>query len=167
MAYYIPLNMATVRILDRREAGVEVVALEHGSMPVLPVFTSGGQFWEFFGRDPGEGGRINPLATYPINLAEMAARLEARDEIAAIAFDPVQTFPTGWKSKREPIPVGEYRRVIEEIRPRLERMTAESTAKFGLGPPGSEAFANAVRWQIPHVKTLVDDARARMSEWNA
>jgi hypothetical protein len=167
LAYYIPLNMATVRILDRREVGVEVVALEHESMPVLPVFTSGGQFWEFFGRGPGEGGRINPLATYPFNLAEMAARLEARDEIAAIAFDPMRIFPTGWKSKREPIPVGEYLRFIEEVRPGIERMAAESKAKFGLGPPGSEAFAKAVRWQVPHVKTLVDDARARMSEWNA
>jgi hypothetical protein len=167
MAYYIPLDTATVRLLSGRNAEADALTIEYDSKPVLPVFTSRERFRKVFRGGFGEMGRVKPLATYPFGLAEMAARMEARGEIVAIAFDPVQVSPKRWKSQPEPTPVGEYLRFIEEVRPGIERMTAESTAKFGLGPPGSETFAKAVRWQVPHVKTLVDDARARMSEWDA
>ncbi len=167
MPYYVPLDTAAVRILGGRNAEADALTIEYDSKPVLPVFTSRERFRKTFRGGLGEAGRVKPLATYPFGLAEMAARMEERGVVVAIAFDPVQVSPKRWKSQPEPIPVGEYLRFIEEVRPRVERMTAESTAKFGIGPPGSEAFAKALRWQMPRVKTMVDDARARMSEWDA
>jgi hypothetical protein len=166
MAYYVALNTAAVRLGEGREAEVEAVTLEHESVSVLPVFTSEERFGRFFGTVPGEGGRINPMATYPFELAEMVAKMEAHGEIEALVFDPVRTVPEGWRSVREPIRVKEFVRFTTEIRPGVERLVAESKATFGLAPPGTEAFSKAMRGQLPRIMNVVEDAKARMSEWN-
>ena len=167
MAYYVPLNTAAVRIGEGRKAEIEAVILEHESGSVLPVFTSGERFARFFGRASGESGRILPLATYPFGLAEMAARMEARDEICALAFNPEWTAPEVWRPAREPIPVWDFVRFTREIRPEIEKLSAETAANFGPAAPGTEAFARAIRADLPQIIEIADNAAARISEWDA
>jgi len=158
--------MTTVRIREARAAEVEKVTLDHESVPVLPVFTAEERFEDFFGRARGEGVRISPMATYPFELAQMIARMGANGEIEALVFDPVRASTDGWKSAREPIPVEDFVRFAEVIRPAVVKLVTESKGSFGLAPPGSEAFAKAMRRQLPQINNIVENARTRMSEWN-
>jgi hypothetical protein len=166
MAYYVALDMAAVKVSEGREAEVEAVILEDEGVPMLPVFTTAERFQGFFERASGGGSRIEPLATHPFELAEMVARMEATGELKALIFNPLRVSHEGWRMEHEPIPVEEYLRFVQEIRPGIEKLAAESTAKFGLGPPSSEVFEKGMRWSLPKLRKLVENVEARMGEWD-
>ena len=119
----------------------------------------------FFGGASGEAGRILPLAIYPFGLAEMVARMEAKGEVEALVFNPSGAFPEWWGITNEPIPVRKYVRLSQELRPGLERLAAEYTAKYGFARSGFETFANARRELLPQIQKIGEDAEARTAEW--
>jgi hypothetical protein len=164
VAYFLALNMSAVKIFDGRKAQADVVVVEHDGTPVLPVFTKIELFRGFARAHFAEGDRVSPLATYPFELAEIAARLEAEAKIVAITFDPFRGPDGRWRHKHGPIPVAEYVRLVEEIRPGIGKLAAEAKARFGENPPGSGAFEEAVRRMAPEAEREALDAMARIRE---
>lgn len=164
MTYYIALNMGAVKIYDGRKARADVVVFEQDGTPVLPVFTNSELFRRFVRARFAEGDRVSPLATYPFELAEIAARLRAEAKIGAITFNPLRGSDGRWTNGGGPIPVAEYLRFVEEIRPGIGKLVAEAAARFGKGPPGSGAFEKAVGRLAPKAERVALDAMARIRE---
>ena len=69
-----------------------------------------------------------------------------------------------WRHKRGPIPVAEYVRFVEGIRPGMSKLAAKAAARFGADPPGSGAFEEAVGRLAPKAERVALDAMARIRE---
>jgi hypothetical protein len=133
-----------------------------GSM--LPVFTSPESFASALKACASASQEYENLGfeiTDPFELSEMLGRLEEHG-LRSLLFDPPPA-PDGrlWIIG-SPIPVSEYRKAIEEIRPEFEKLSAEAMDEFCRASHlVEEPF---VRWPDASMGVLAADLRARIEE---
>jgi hypothetical protein len=97
----------------------------------------------------------------PFELSEMLGFF-GRHGLQSLLFDPPPA-PQGevWIIG-SPIPVGEYRRAIEEFRPEFEKLSAEALDEFcSASHLVEEPF---VRWPFASIEEIAADLRARIEE---
>ena len=130
----------------------------------LPVFTSpeslDGGLNACASTSP-EAEFIGLMKLDPFALVEIAGALEAYG-LKYLVFDP-PIAPDGKVSNLgSSIPVGEYRKAIEEIRPAFERLSAEAVEKFcEISHLEKEPF---VRWPRADAKAIAADLLAQIAE---
>jgi hypothetical protein len=109
----------------------------------------------------GEHDYVGFQQTDPFELSEILGYLEAHG-LKYLLFDPPPA-PDGevWVIG-SPIPVGEYRNAIEEIRPLFEKLGAEAKARFCR--PSHLENEPFVRWPNARAETIAADLRARIEE---
>lgn len=159
MLFYL---MTTEQGGDAEEPGITGYPLYAGDK--LPVFTSPEAFaggLKSCASSLQDSDYIGFVVTDPFELAEMVESFEANG-LRALVFDPPPA-PDGelWIIGA-PIPVGEYRNAIEEIRPEFAKLSAEAASEFcAASHIAEEPF---VRWPGARAEDIVADLRARIQE---
>jgi hypothetical protein len=131
---------------------------------MLPVFTSPESFASGLKACASASPEYDSLGfelTDPFELSEMLSSCEERG-LRSLLFDPPPA-PDGelW-IVGTPIPVGEYRDAIEELRPGFEKLSAEAVDEFRrLSHLAGEPF---VRWPAARAEDIAADLRARIEE---
>jgi hypothetical protein len=165
--YYPIINLASIEPhATEGGATAEMVTLGSEDEVILPVFTSLDRFWAFVDTYYAGDESVQP-STFPVTpftLAEMVGPTSQGVEIDALIFNPVMVPAGELRSEADPIPVAEYCRFIVEIRPDLEKLAQEAEAEFG-HLPDSESFKKSLEWMEPDIQEVVDNARARIEEW--
>jgi hypothetical protein len=130
----------------------------------LPVFTSPESLFgglKACASTSPEADYVGHVETDPIDLVEIVGALEAYG-LKSLVFDPPMA-PDGkvWNIGAS-IPVGEYRKAIEEIRPAFERLSAEAVEKFcEISHLEKEPF---VRWPRADAEAIAADLLAQIAE---
>jgi len=165
--YYPIVNLASIEP-QATEGGAtaEMVTLGSEDEVTLPVFTSLDRFWAFVDKYYAGDDSVQPstLPLTPFRLAEMIGPTSQGGKLDALIFNPVLVSAGELWSEVDPITVGEYCRLLAEVRPDLEKLAQETEAKF-CHLPDSEASKKCLEWMDPHIQEAVDNARARMAEW--
>ena len=167
MPYYPIINLASIEP-QATEGGAEaeVLVLGREDKVFLPVFTSLDRFWAFVDEHYAGDDSVRPssIPMDPFRLAEMVGAMDQAGGLDALVFNPVVVSAEELRSEADPIPVAEYCRFIAEIRPDLEKLAQEAEAEFG-HLPDSESFKKSLEWMEPDIQEVVDNARARIEEW--
>lgn len=167
MPYYPIINRASIEPQDSEGGGTaEMMTLGSEDEVILPVFTSLDRFWAFVDKYYAGDDSVQPstLPLTPFRLAEMVEPMSQGGKLDALILNPVMVSAGELWSAVDPIMVGEYCHFIAEIRPDLEKLAQEAEAKF-CHLPDSEASKKSLEWMDPHIQEAVDNARARMAEW--
>jgi SseB protein N-terminal domain len=165
--YYPIVNLASIEPQDSDGgAKAQLLTLRSEDGVIFPVFTSLDRFWAFVDKYYAGDDSAQP-STFPLTpfrLAEMVGPTSQGVEIDALIFNPVVVSAGEWRSTVKSIPVAEYCRFMAEIRPDLEKLTQEAEAEF-CHLPDSESFKKSLEWAEPYIQEAVDNARARIEEW--
>jgi hypothetical protein len=165
--YYPIINLASIEPQDSEGgAKAQLLYLRSEDEFILPVFTSLDRFWAFVDKYYAEDDSVQP-STFPVTpfrLAEMIGLMSQGGEQHTLIFNPVVVSAKEWRSTVKPIPAAEYCRFMTEISPDLEKLNREAEAKF-CHLPDSEARKKSLEWVGTHIQEVVDNARARIEEW--
>jgi hypothetical protein len=102
--------------------------------------------------------------TDPFELAEMIGFFKEHG-LKTLLFDPPPAPDGNLWILGDPIPVDDYRRAIEEIRPQFENLDAEALEEFCR--PSHLTKEPFVRWPAARAEDIAADLRARMEELTA
>lgn len=148
--------------IDSRKG--KLTALDDGS--VVALFTSTESAREFTETYYAEED-ISRFQYGMVNALGFAGWLEALGEVGVktVVFDPVATSVGRWTDQAETMTVGYYRRFAAELGSGLENLVAEAYADAGheFGTPPNVSRMEA--WCESRVDGVIEDARARASEW--
>jgi hypothetical protein len=166
--YYPIIDWATMGPQNPGGGSVaEFVTLRGEDPLVFPVFTSMARFWAFADKYFAEDDPVWP-STFPMTPFRLAEMIEALGEAGApssLVFNPTAVSEGQWRSAKEPIPGAHFCRFITEIRPEVRRLNQEAIARFGVAPPGSPAYEEAMDWLWPEIGRMSESAGARVDEW--
>lgn len=148
-----------------------VLTLQAGSLQ--PVFTSVELAQDFAETFYAEEDPIRPKVG-PVDAFLLARTVDLSEEVGVrdLVFDPVATSVGQLACPLVTMPLSYYRRFVAELDSGLEKLFARACAELGYGPEGplrtpwgGGEVGWVQDWCWARVDEVVEDARARASEW--
>jgi hypothetical protein len=148
-----------------------VLTLQEGT--VVAVFTSVELARDFAETFYAEEDPIRPQPGQ-MDAFQLAHMVDLAEEVGVreFVFDPEATSVGQWTDPQVIMPLSYYRRFVAELDSGLEKMFAEACTTLGYGPEGPEKTpwekeekVWVMEWCWSRVEEVVEDARARASEW--
>ncbi len=165
MPLYLMRGKASAEVQNSRDVG-EVLTLEEKGDPVLPIFTSLGSFSVFVEAHYADKERVEvtPLRINIFELVDMAEAMEKAGGPEYVVLDPKTISSGKWKRMHKPIPLKGVCRFMNEIRPGVETLAEEASARVG-APGDMEAFRREIERNAARIDQVAGDAIARIAEW--
>ncbi len=146
---------------DTGEPGVASYPLYEGSvLPVRTSLQSLAMAMKACASSSHDDDYIGFEVTDPFELAEMIENFKEHG-LQSLVFDPPPA-PDGKLWIVDPIPVDDYCRAIEKLRPQFEELDEEALEEFCR--PSHLRREPFVRWPAAHIDEIAADLRAQLEE---